>query len=136
MIMADLLHKEISKPILKIFYDVYNELGYGFLEKVYQNAMYFELKAQGYKVEAQKQIKVYFKNQLVGEFYADLLIEDTIIVELKVCEYLISSHIAQLMNYLKSTQIQVGLLLNFGETPEFKRIIYTKNRKQNINNLR
>ncbi|WP_133527110.1 GxxExxY protein [Flavobacterium sp. 245] len=134
--MADLLHKEISKPILKIFYDVYNELGYGFLEKVYQNAMYFELKAQGYKVEAQKQIKVYFKNQLVGEFYADLLIEDTIIVELKVCEYLISSHIAQLMNYLKSTQIQVGLLLNFGETPEFKRIIYTKNRKQNINNLR
>ncbi|HJY11170.1 MAG TPA: GxxExxY protein, partial [Flavobacterium sp.] len=72
--MADLIHKEISKPILRIFYDVYNELGYGFLEKVYQNAMYFELKAQGYKVEAQKQIKVYFKNQLVGEFYADLLI--------------------------------------------------------------
>lgn len=81
--MTDLLHKEISKPILKIFYDVYNQLGYGFLEKVYQNAMYFELIEQGYKVEAQKQIKVYFKNKLVGEFYADLLVEDAIILELK-----------------------------------------------------
>ncbi|AWK03433.1 GxxExxY protein [Flavobacterium crocinum] len=132
--MNDLLHKEISKSILKIFYDVYNQLGYGFLEKVYQNAMYFELKAQGYKVEPQKQIKVYFKNQLVGEFYADLLIENTIIVELKACEYLISSHIAQLVNYLKSTEIEIGLLLNFGETPEFKRVIYTNNRKSNLKN--
>lgn len=87
--MTDLLHKEISKPILQVFYDVYNQLGYGFLEKVYQNAMYFELRAQGYKVEAQKQIKVYFKNQLVGEFYADLLVEETIIVELKACVLLI-----------------------------------------------
>ncbi|OXG00282.1 GxxExxY protein [Flavobacterium araucananum] len=133
--MTKLLHKEISKPILQVFYDVYNHLGYGFLEKVYQNAMYFELKSQGYKVEAQKQIKVYFKNQLVGEFYADLLIEDTIIVELKACEYLISSHVAQLMNYLKATQIEVGLVLNFGETPDFKRLVYTNNRKQNLRNL-
>lgn len=133
--MIDLLHKEISKPILGIFYDVYNQLGYGFLEKVYQNAMYFELIAQGYKVEAQKQIKVYFKNQLVGEFYADLLVEDTIIVELKACEHLINSHVAQLMNYLKSTEIEVGLVLNFGETPDFKRLVYTNNRKQNLKNL-
>lgn len=133
--MTKLLHKEISKPILQVFYDVYNHLGYGFLEKVYQNAMYFELKSQGYKVEAQKQIKVYFKNQLVGEFYADLLIEDTIIVELKACEYLISSHVAQLMNYLKAIQIEVGLVLNFGETPDFKRLVYTNNRKQNLRNL-
>lgn len=133
--MTDLLHKEISKPILKVFYDVYNQLGYGFLEKVYQNAMYFELKSQGYKVEAQKQIKVYFKNQLVGEFYADLLIEDAIIVELKACEHLVNSHIAQLMNYLKATQIEIGLVLNFGETPEFKRLVYTNNRKSNIKNL-
>lgn len=133
--MTDLLHKEISKPILKVFYDVYNQLGYGFLEKVYQNAMYFELKSQGYKVEAQKQIKVYFRNQLVGEFYADLLIEDAIIVELKACEHLVNSHIAQLMNYLKATQIEIGLVLNFGETPEFKRLVYTNNRKSNIKNL-
>ncbi|WP_264553047.1 GxxExxY protein [Flavobacterium sp. N2038] len=133
--MADLLHKEISKPILQIFYDVYNQLGYGFLEKVYQNAMYFELIAQGYKVEAQKQIKVYYKNKLVGEFYADLLVEDAIILELKACEYLVSSHIAQLLNYLKSTQIEVGLVLNFGETPDFKRLVYTNDRKPNLKNL-
>lgn len=135
MNMIDLLHKEISKPILKIFYDVYNQLGYGFLEKVYQNAMYFELIEQGYKVEAQKQIKVYFKNKVVGEFYADLLVEDTIILELKACECLVSSHVAQLMNYLKSTHIEVGLVLNFGESPDFKRLVYTNNRKQNLKNL-
>lgn len=135
MIMTDLLHKEISKPILKIFYDVYNQLGYGFLEKIYQNAMYFELIEQGYKVEAQKQIKVYFKNKLVGEFYADLLVEDTIILELKSCECLVNAHVAQLMNYLKSTKIEVGLVLNFGESPDFKRLVYTNNRKQNLKNL-
>ncbi len=94
--------------------------------------MYLELKTQGYKVEAQKQIKVYFKNQLVGEYYADLVIDDVIIIELKACEYLLSSHIAQLMNYLKSTKIEVGLLLNFGESPDFKRLIYTNNRKPNL----
>lgn len=97
--------------------------------------MYFELKSQGYKVEAQKQIKVYFKNQLVGEFYTDLLIEDCIIIELKACEHLISSQVAQLMNYLKATNIEVGLVLNFGESPDFKRLIYTNNRKSNIKNL-
>ncbi|TCN61366.1 GxxExxY protein [Flavobacterium circumlabens] len=115
-IITDLLHKEISKPILQVFYEVYNHLGYGFLEKVYHNAMYFELKSQGYEVEAQKQIKVYYKNRLVGEYYADLVIEDTIIVELKAGQCLLSSHVAQLMNYLKSTPIEVGLVLNFGET--------------------
>lgn len=135
--MSDLLHREISKPILQVFYEVYNhQLGYGFLEKVYQNAMYFELKAQGYEVEAQKQIKVYYKNRLVGEYYADLVIEDSIIVELKACECLVNSHVAQLMNYLKSTHIEVGLVLNFGETPDFKRLIYTNNRKTNFKNPR
>jgi GxxExxY protein len=127
--MAGLLHKTITDEILKAYYAVYNQLGYGFLEKVYQNAMYFELKTKGLKVEAQKQIKVYFNNQLVGEYYADLLIEDRVIVELKACELLMNVHIAQLMNYLKATEIEVGLLLNFGEDPEFKRIIYTNDRK-------
>ncbi|KLT69483.1 MULTISPECIES: GxxExxY protein [unclassified Flavobacterium] len=134
--MSDLLHGEVSKPILSVFYDVYNELGYGFLEKVYQNAMYLELKSQGYEVEAQKQIKVYYKNQIVGEYYADLIIEGSIIVELKACECLLSSHISQLLNYLRCTRIEVGLVLNFGETPDFKRLIYTNNRKTNINNPR
>jgi GxxExxY protein len=132
--MSNLLHKEITDSILKAYYGVYNHLGYGFLEKVYQNAMYFELKSLGYKVEAQKPIKVYFKNQLIGEYYADLLIEDKVIVELKACELLMNVHSAQLMNYLKATEIQVGLLLNFGEDAEFKRIIYTNDRKQNKKN--
>jgi GxxExxY protein len=132
--MSNLLHKGITDSILKTYYDVYNQLGYGFLEKVYQNAMYLELKSQGFKVEAQKPIKVYFKNQLIGEYYADLLIEDKVIVELKACELLMNVHSAQLMNYLKATEIEVGLLLNFGEDAEFKRIIYTNDRKQNKKN--
>ncbi|NMH24716.1 GxxExxY protein [Flavobacterium solisilvae] len=132
--MTSLLHKSITDAILKVYYEVYNELGYGFLEKVYQNAMYFELKSLGYKVEAQKQIKVYFKKQLVGEYYSDLLVEDKVIVELKATELIMNVHVAQIMNYLKATPIEVGMLLNFGEEPEFKRIIYTNDRKINIKN--
>lgn len=132
--MTNLLHKTITEDILKVYYDIYNELGCGFLEKVYQNSMYFELKSKGYKVEAQRPIKVYFKNQLVGEYYADLLIEDKVIVELKACELLMNAHVAQLMNYLKATEIEVGLLLNFGEEAEFKRIIYTNDKKHNRKN--
>ena len=132
--MSNLLHKSITEVILKVYYEVYNELGYGFLEKVYQNAMYFELKSLGYKVEAQKQIKVYFKQQLVGEYYSDLLVEDKVIVELKACELLMNVHVAQIMNYLKATEVEVGLLLNFGGEPEFKRIIYTNDRKKNLKN--
>ena len=132
--MANLLHKSITDVILKVYYEVYNELGYGFLEKVYQNAMYFELKSLGYKVEAQKQIKVYFKKQLVGEYYSDLLVEDKVIVELKATELLMNLHVAQIMNYLKATPIEVGMLLNFGQEPEFKRLIYTNERKINLKN--
>jgi GxxExxY protein len=132
--MTSLLHKSITDIILKVYYDVYNELGYGFLEKVYQNAMYFELKSLGYKVEAQKQIKVYFKKQLVGEYYSDLLVEDKVIVELKATELIMNVHVAQIMNYLKATPIEVGMLLSFGEEPEFKRLIYTNDRKINIKN--
>ena len=130
--MANLLHKSITDAILKVYYEVYNELGYGFLEKVYQNAMYFELKSLGYKVEAQKQIKVYFKKQLVGEYYSDLLVEDKVIVELKATELIMNVHLAQIMNYLKATPIEVGMLLNFGEEPQFKRLIYTNDRKINL----
>ncbi|MFV7233943.1 GxxExxY protein [Flavobacterium sp. ZB4R12] len=128
--MANFLHKSLSDSILKAYYEVYNELGYGFLEKVYQNAMYFELKSQGFKVEAQKQIKVYYKSQLVGEYFADLIIEDSITVELKACECLMDEHKAQLLNYLKATKVEIGILLNFGTTPEFKRLIYTNERKK------
>ena len=132
--MTNILHKSITDKILKVYYEVYNELGYGFLEKVYQNAMYFELKSLGYKVQAKKQIKLYYKKQLVGEYYSDLLVEDKVIVELKSTELLMNAHVAQIINYLKGTPIEVGLLLNFGEQPEFKRFIYTNDRKINLKN--
>lgn len=92
--MVNLLCRSITDSILKVYYEVYNELGAGFLEKVYQNTMYFELLAKGHKVETQKPIKVYFKKQLVGEYYADLIIDDKVIVELKACEVLINAHVA------------------------------------------
>lgn len=132
--MSTFLHKSITEDILKVYYDIYNQLGYGFLEKVYQNAMFFELRNKGYDVKAQSPIKVYLKGQLIGEYYADLIIDNKIIVELKACELLMSVHIAQLMNYLKATEVEVGLLLNFGEEPEFKRIIYSNDRKNNLKN--
>ncbi|TRX40498.1 GxxExxY protein [Flavobacterium restrictum] len=132
--MVHLMHKSITDAVLKVYYEVYNELGYGFLEKVYQNAMYFQLKSLGYRVEAQKQIKVYYKKQLVGEYYSDLLVEEKVIVELKATEILLNVRLAQLMNYLKATPIEVGMLLNFGEEPEFKRVIYTNDRKINLKN--
>ena len=129
-----LLHQSITNTILKVYYEVYNELGHGFLEKVYQNAMYFELKARGLKVESQKEIKVYFKQQLVGEYYADLIVENKVIIELKAAEVLMNAHVARTINYLKATPIEIGMLLNFGSEPEFKRLIYTNNKKSNLRN--
>lgn len=125
----DLKHKELTDGILKTFYEVYNELGYGFLEKVYQNSMYLELKNKGYKVEAQSKIKVYYKGTEVGEFYADLIVENLVILELKAVDYIIKDFENQILNYLRSTDCEVGLLLNFGKKPEFRRKIFENNRK-------
>lgn len=128
----NLLHKDLTDQILKTFYDVYNELGYGFLEKVYQNALYLELKNRGFYVEAQKQIKVYYKNAQVGEYYADLLVNDLVILELKATDGLVKEFEYQLINYLRATNIEVGLLLNFGEKPAFKRKVFDNSRKSYI----
>jgi GxxExxY protein len=127
--MSSILHKELTGSILKLFYEVYNELGYGFLEKVYQNALYNELKNNGFDVESQKQIKVYYKNIEVGEYYADLIVNDKVILELKATETITEAHEFQLLNYLKSTNIEVGLLLNFGKKPEFCRKVFQNYRK-------
>lgn len=128
----ELLHKDLTDSILKAFYDVYNELGNGFLEKVYQNSMYLELKSRGFDVEAQKQIKVYYKNKEVGVYYADLVINDLIILELKATEYIVEEFEWQLLNYLRGTNKEVGLLLNFGRKPEFRRKIF-ENKRKNLN---
>ena len=128
----ELLHKEITDKILKAFYTVYNILGYGFLEKVYENALFIELTKMGLKVIKQFPIKVQYDGKQVGEYFADLIIEDLVIIELKAAEGIAEEHEHQLLNYLKATDIEVGLLLNFGKKPEFKRKVF-----QNINkNLR
>lgn len=121
----DFKHSEITEIIIKSFYKVYNKLGYGFLEKVYENAMYIELKNEGLFVEKQKPIKVFYNETEVGNYFADLVVNEFIIVELKASESLCEEHEYQLINYLKATEIEIGLLLNFGKTPKFKRKIFT-----------
>lgn len=124
------LHKELTDKVIQIFYQVYNELGFGFLEKVYQNAFYYELIRQGFQCEAQKQIKVHYKDKIVGEYYADIVVDNVLILELKAVETLIEEHEFQLINYLKATNMEIGLLFNFGKKPEFRRKIFTNDRKK------
>ncbi len=125
-----LLHKDITEEIISAYYFVYNELGFGFLEKVYENAMLIELKSRGFKVESQKIVKVHFKDSIIGEYFADIIVEDKIILELKSCEALVPEHEVQLFNYLKATSIEVGLLFNFGKRAAFKRKVFTNDNKK------
>jgi len=118
-------HSEITEKIIKAFYKVYNALGYGFLEKVYENAMFMELESMGLSVEKQKQIQVYYEGKEVGQYFADLVVEGNVIVELKAAESLCEEHEFQLINYLKATEVEVGLLLNFGKKPELKRKVFS-----------
>ncbi len=125
-----MLHEELTGKIIKVFYSAYNELGFGFLEKVYQNAMMIALKNSGLQAEAQKKIEVRFQGEIVGEYYADIVVNELVILELKATEYLIEEHELQLINYLKATSMEVGLLLNFGAKPEFRRKIFTNDKKR------
>ncbi|MDP8226846.1 MAG: GxxExxY protein [Candidatus Celaenobacter polaris] len=123
-------HEELSSKIIQTFYKVYNMLGYGFLEKVYENAMMIELKKMGLDCKNQFPIQVLYDNEIVGEYYADILIEEKIIVELKATKTLTKQDEAQLLAYLTATNVEVGLLLNFGEKPEFKRKIFDNEYKK------
>ncbi len=125
-----LKHKALTDIILKSFYDVYNDLGYGFLERVYQNAMFIALEDAGLVVDAQRRIKVHFRHKVVGDYFADLVTEEVVIVELKAAACLLEEHELQLTNYLKATHIEVGLLLNFGKKPEFIRKIWVNEQKK------
>jgi GxxExxY protein len=126
-------HSDITEQVIRAFYKVYNALGYGFLEKVYENALMTELKQHGVPATQQAPIKVYYEEQLVGEYFADLLVAGKVIVELKVVDTLTHEHHAQLLNYLKATEIEVGLLLNFGPTkPEIRRKVF-ETARQNRN---
>ena len=123
------LHKELTESVIKVFYKVYRKMGYGFVESVYQNAMFFALQDAGFPVEAQKDIEVFYEKHKVGYFRADIVVNDLLILELKAVSDLNEAHIRQLSNYLKATNMEVGLLLNFGESPQVRRWIYTNDRK-------
>jgi GxxExxY protein len=124
-----MLHKEVTEAVIKSFYKVYNTLGYGFLEKVYENALAIELRKAGLQCQQQQQIIVYYEHQEIGLYFADLVVENCVVIELKTVEALTSNHEYQLLNYLKATEIEIGLLLNFGQFPQVVRKIFTNNRK-------
>ena len=126
-------HKDITDLIIRAFYTVYNALGYGFLEKVYEQAMALELSKFGLQVVPQARIGVYYAGQQIGEYNADLLVAGCVIVELKAARALTPDHEAQLLNYLKATTCEVGLLLNFGPKPDIKRKVYDNERKGSLN---
>jgi len=125
----DLINSETTHLIVKAYYNVYNKLGYGFLERVYENAMMIELDKVGLIAEQQKLIEVYYADELVGNYFSDILVDNKVIVELKAAKRLTKKHNIQLLNYLKATNIEVGLLLNFGKKPSFKRQIFQNSYK-------
>lgn len=120
-----LKYQELTQEILSAFYEVYRELGYGFLEKVYQNALMTELRFRGMQVVPQKRCAVYYKGIEVGEYYADLVVNDLIVLELKSYEWLTEQHKYQLLNYLRASRQEIGLVLNFGKKPEFSRKVFS-----------
>ena len=114
-------HRELTAKIIDCAYKVHRELGFGFLESVYQNAFVIELTKADLEVEKEKKVQVSYGGQVIGDFTADVVVEEKVILELKSVKQLHAAHEAQLINYLKATGIEVGLLINFGETVEIKR---------------
>ena len=127
---STLKHGELTDRIIGIFYDVYNELGYGFLESVYEESLLIALREVGLTVDRQVPVPVWFRDHKVGDFRADLLVENRVLLELKSTRILESAHEAQLLHYLKSTEIEVGMLLNFGSRPQFRRLLFDNERKK------
>ena len=123
--VTSLKHEAITEGIIIAFYHVYNALGYGFLEKVYDNALCYELRNRGFSIDSQQPLTVWYQGVAVGEYYADIVVNNCVIVEIKCATSLIVAHEAQLLNYLRATNMEVGLLLNFGPKPEFKRKIFS-----------
>lgn len=126
----NLKHHELTEKVIGLFYDVYNELGHGFLESVYEHSLAISLSEAGLKVERQVPITVWFRRQQVGDFRADLLVENMVLLELKAARTIEEAHEKQLLNYLRATDIEVGLLLNFGVKPQFRRLAYENERKK------
>ncbi len=124
-----LKEEHLTKKIIVAYYSVYNRLGFGFLEKVYENALMYELQRDNLYTTRQVKIEVFDLGRRVGEYFADIVVENKVILEIKAAEGLREEHEAQLINYLRATNIEVGLLLNFGQRPEFKRKVFDNERK-------
>lgn len=123
-------HETLTQEIINAFYKVYNTLGFGFLEKVYENALFLELKERGIECKTQQQVRVYYNDNEVGFYIADMIVEEKVIIEIKAAEAICEQHECQLINYLRATDKRVGLLLNFGQKPQFKRKIFTQHQEQ------
>ena len=126
--MDSLKHRQLTEKIIGIFYDVYNELGHGYLESIYEQAL--ELEDAGLRVERQVCLQVHFRGRLVGEFRADLIVEGCVLIELKASRRSDESFEKQTLNYLRGTKLEVGLLFNFGARPEFRRLVFENERKE------
>ena len=122
-------HSELTELVIGVFYDVYNELGFGFLESVYRNSLRLALLEKGLNVESEVSVSVYFRGVSVGDFRADLLVNGVILLELKTAEKIIPAHEAQVLNYLRSTKLELGLILNFGPRPQVRRLLLDNSRK-------
>jgi GxxExxY protein len=122
---TEIIYKDLSYKIVGLAMDVHNELGYGFLEKVYENALMLLFREVGIKAEQQKTVSVFFRNQIVGEYCADIIVDNKILLEVKSVEYIVPAHRSQILNYLKATRFRLGLLINFGkETLEHERFVF------------
>jgi len=127
---TDLKHSELTNRVIGVFYDVYNELGYGFLESTYAAALAVALEESGVSAVREVSVPVWFRSRKVGQYYADLMVEGTVLLELKAARTMESAHEAQLLHYLRATEIEVGLLLNFGVRPQFRRLLFDNERKK------
>ena len=125
-----LKHHELTEKIIGVFFDVYNELGHGFLESVYEEALALALVQGGIAIQRQVPVSVWFRTRQVGDFRADLIADGRVLLELKAARAIDLAHEKQLLNYLRATDIEVGLLLNFGATPQFRRLVYENERKK------
>jgi GxxExxY protein len=127
---SGLKHRDLTQKIIGVFYEVYNELGHGFLESVYEGAFEIALASKGLQVLRQIEVPVWFRGKKIGDFTADMLVDKCVLLELKAGRALDPAHEAQLLNYLRATEIEVGMLFSFGLKPEFKRLAFDNARKQ------
>lgn len=122
-------HSELTDLVIGVFYDVYNELGFGFLESVYRNSLRLALIQKGLTVDKEVSVSVFFRGHSVGDFHADLVVNGVLLLELKTAERIIPAHESQLLNYLRSTELEIGLILNFGPRPQVRRLLLDNSRK-------